>query len=273
MTLFLPLSFVLNAINQLLLGKKDKERDFISREEVEFLFHKEQPSEKYEDEKDFIYRVLNLSEIKLKEIMIPLNEVSAIPKDAARDDVLETLEKEYFSRLPVYSEEIFNIIGYIPSRDFLFYTEKGVSDLLEETLFFPETKPANEALFEMQKAKKPLVFLVDEYGAVSGIVTKEDVVELIVGNIQDELHREEAVIPIKDGIIVPGWESVEILNEEYDLKIEKDDFDTLSGFVAYILGKIPEAGDCFEYKENLYRVLQASNRIATKIKITGGGFS
>lgn len=264
--IFFPISIFLKIFNRLLMRSREKE--FISREEVEFVFYDEQKDKNTdENEKDFIYRVLNLSDIKVKEGMIPLNRIAAVSLNATREEVTEKLRKHFYSRLPVYKDEIYNLVGYIPVQRFLFQKEKGVKELLKETLFFPEIKPADEALFEMQKAKKPLCFLVDEYGAVSGMLTKEDMAELIVGNIEDEIHREEEIIINENGILVPGDESIEVLNQTFNLNIDKKGFETVSGFVTAMLKKIPSKDDSFVYKGYLYTVEEAGQRVAKKISI------
>ena len=271
MFLFYPISILLRSLSRLIL-RKGQDSEYFSREEVTFLFQKEQSIKKYDDEVDFIYRVLKLSETKAKEVMIPINEIIAIPVSANRKTIDKRIKDQYYSRLPVYKDQIFNLIGYIPTKEFLFYPDRSVNDLMRETLFFPETKPADEVLFEMQKEKRPLVFLVDEYGAISGMITKEDVVEAIVGNIEDEIHQEDPLIIMPGAIVVPGFEDVDLINEKFLTKIKKNDFETMSGFVSYILRKIPEVGDHFEHNGDFYKVLEVENRMADKIKISGRRF-
>ncbi|HCL57226.1 MAG TPA: hypothetical protein DHW82_09505 [Spirochaetia bacterium] len=268
--LFSPLSSLLNFLNKQILGN-EKQEDFLSREEVEFAFYQGKMDKNEEDEKNFIQKVFNLSSVKLKEIMIPLNEISALPIESGREEILKKIEEKYYSRLPIFENEIFNLIGYINILDILFTRETKeikIQSFLKKTLFFPELKPADEAMYEMQNAKKPLAFIVDEYGAVSGMVTKEDIAELIVGNIEDEMHQEDSVIRIKNGYIMPGSENVDDLNRDYHLGIVKDNFETLSGFVTFQLHKIPEVGDFFKYNNFIYRVIQIKNRTAQKVKIT-----
>lgn len=267
MILFFPVAYLLQLLNKALV--KERKEGFISREEVEFLFYKEGEVKNYEDEKDFIYSVFYLSEVKVKEIMIPLNDMNAININLNKEKVLEKIKNDYYSRLPVYEEEIYNPVGYINVRELLFNKDKPISSLLKKTLFFPETKPADETLFEIQKAKVPLAFVVDEYGAISGLVTKEDLVELIVGNIEDELHQEDSIEMVDNGIIVPGSEDVDNLNHQFSLGIEKEDFETLAGFVSYKLSRLPVVGDKFTHNGFQYTILETS-RIAEKIRITGG---
>lgn len=262
-----PITIVLKLINRLIL-KERKNEEFISREKVEFLFYKEDEAEEVPDEREFIYQVFNLSDVRVKEIMIPLNEVAAVPIHASRQEVLDRVREHYFSRLPVYQDEIYDFVGYVNIKQLLYNPDLSLKDSLQETLFFPEVKAADEALFEMQKAQKPMAFLVDEYGAVSGIISKEDLAELIVGNIEDELHQEETIIKIRNGYIIPGFESVDRLNDDLGLKIKKNDFETLSGFIAAYLGKIPEVGDSFSNEGFDYLVLKTEKRVAVKVRVT-----
>lgn len=262
-----PFSRLMSRISRFFFKPKEKE-DFISREEVEFLFYKEEnEKETSEDERDFISRVFNLSTTSVKEIMIPLNDVMRVEISDSKELVLKKIEDNYYSRLAVYENEAYNILGYIESKSFIYGYENKVEKALLKTLFFPETKPVDEALFEMQKHAKPLAFVVDEYGAVSGMITKEDLLELIVGNIEDEMHHDESMMPTQDGWIVPGWENVDHLNSRLGLEIEKQDFETLSGFAAFILHKIPEKGDRFTHAGFEYTVLETRNRVAEKIQI------
>jgi len=268
--LFAPLAFLLKKISSLVVGKKEKE-DFITREEIEFLFYKDDIQKTSEDEKDFIYRSFKLSDVMLKEIMIPLNQVVMVEAAADRPQILEKINQSYFSRLPVYEKDVFNLIGYVQVKNILFDQKCTLNTALESALFFPETKSADKTLFEMQKAGKPLAFVVDEYGAVSGMITKEDLAELIVGNIEDEIHKDDVVIKIHDGYIVSGRESIDFLNQAYGFEIVKEGFETLSGFIAHRLGKIPDAGDSFHYKGYLYIVTKTHNRIADRVKIIEKG--
>lgn len=267
MILFLsPLSFLLKKISQLVVGEKNEEK-FMSREEIEFLFHQENEKNSVENEKDFIRKAFLLSDVKIKEIMIPINQTILISNTAGKEDILDKIKNTFYSRLPVYENEIFNLIGYVAVKSFIFGDKKMIEEAIQTTVFFPETKTADKALFEMQKAGKPIAFVVDEYGAVSGIITKEDLAELIVGNLEDDLRPEDVIVRIPEGFIAPGGESIDELNEQFHLEVKKDGFETLSGFISYKLGKIPAAGDNFEYKNHLYIVVKTNHRIAERVKV------
>jgi CBS domain containing-hemolysin-like protein len=230
-----------------------------------------------EDEKRMIRGIFDLDDTPVREIMTPRVDMTAIPADSSISKARKTIVESGHSRIPIFYNNIDEIKGIIYAKDFLddskiFNTLEGYS---HKPLFVPETKNVGDLLEEFQANKIHVAVIIDEYGGTSGIVTLEDILEEIVGEIRDEYDvdedESEEVVQMPDGsLIVDGRSLIDDLNEEYDLDIPEDeDVDTIGGFVCGEFGKIPEAGEDITVEDVAnFKVLKADKRKILSLKIT-----
>ena len=232
-----------------------------------------------ESQEDMIHRVLDLNQIAVREIMVPRNDIVSIAADATLDEVLHTMNQERHSRLPVYEESPEKIIGILHYKDLLpVWEERRLSirsgrpnrafqirRLLRPHLVVPETKPLSQMLEEFRQGRSHMAMVVDEFGTIVGMVTVEDVLEQLVGRIEDE-HDEKSArqLPATGEVELDGTTRIRDLESEYGIEIPSDaGFETLAGFLLFKLGEIPAAGESLEYAGRRYTVLEMErNRIA-----------
>ena len=208
-----------------------------------------------ENEKEWIQNIFDFDDLSVRRVMTQRTDVIAISADAAKEEVMKLIEETGLSRFPVYGEDLDDIRGILYARDFLLALGKGedadVEKIMRPAYFVPESIHADKLFADMQKKKIHIAVIVDEYGAMEGIVTMEDLVEEIVGNIYDEFDKEEEpeIEKIEDNLwVVPGNTNLEDLSEELniDLELPEEDYDTVGGLVISLLQAIPEDGEQFD---------------------------
>ena len=228
--------------------------------------------EKGEDE--LLRSVVEFGDTVVREIMTPRGAMVCIRKDATIDNLKDLIIREKYSRIPVYKDRLDNLEGVVMAKDILEYADekhKGqpIEALVRPVSFVPESMPVADLLKEFQKAKQKLAVVVDEHGGVSGLVTMEDVVEEIVGEIQDEYDTEEAQI-VENGPLdytVSGLTEVEELEELFDVELADDDFITVGGLVSRSLGRLPQKGETLTVKGLTIDVLEVDQRKIKKLRI------
>ena len=199
-----------------------------------------------EEEKELINNVFEFNDKTVSEVMIHRTEVYAIDVTSNIDDILADLKEYKYSRIPVYEENIDNIVGVLFIKDLLAYVhlkkEAKIKKIMRDTYFVSESKPINELFKEMQKNKQQLAIVLDEYGGTAGIITMEDMIEEIVGNIFDEYDDvEKEYEKIDDNtFMIDGSVSIYDLRKILNVEIPEGDYDTLSGYLIELLGRIPE---------------------------------
>ena len=229
-----------------------------------------------EEEQQMIESVLELSDTTAEEIMTPRTDVVAISADSDLHTTLESIVNAGHSRIPVYQENIDNIIGLIYAKDLL--DEIGADPAgfdmrkkLRQAYFVPETKPLRTLLHEFQNQKLHIAIVLDEYGGTAGIVTIEDIIEELVGEITDEYEQtpEEGIKKIDETTIeVDARNYVDDLNEDFELDLPEDeDYDTVGGFVFSHLGYIPKTGQQFDYRNLKFVISAAGPRSIKRIRI------
>ena len=202
-------------------------------------------------QKEMINNIFEFDDLTAADIMTPRTDVEAIDADDTVDDALHASVENGVSRLPVYEEDIDHVIGVLYIKDLLPYVGKPlpevvtVRSMMREPLFVPETKKCGELFSEMTAAHMQMAMIVDEYGGIAGIVTMEDLLEAIVGNMQDEYDNEqEEVTKLDDNRYeVDGTTDIDEVAELLDIEIPEGDFDTLGGFLMSKLGRIPDADE------------------------------
>ncbi|MCK4752494.1 MAG: HlyC/CorC family transporter [Planctomycetes bacterium] len=229
-----------------------------------------------EEEKEMIENVLELSDTTADEIMTPRTDITAIEVNSDRQTVLDTVTQAGHSRIPVYEEKIDNIVGLVYAKDLL--TEIGktgdnfqLRKKIRDAYFVPETKPLRALLHEFQNQKLHIAIVLDEYGGTAGIVTLEDILEELVGEITDEYEQTPSQ-PIKkidnDTIELDARTYIDDVNNQFELNLPEDeDYDTIGGFVFSHLGYIPKTGESFDYENLKLIIVSAETRKIKRIRI------
>jgi CBS domain containing-hemolysin-like protein len=219
-----------------------------------------------EEPVEMLRAVFDLSETNADEVMTPRTDVIAVPNTATLDEVKDAFVDSGHSRLPVYEGSVDHIIGVVLSRDFwpafLDRRQMGLRTLIRPVPFVPESKDLEHLLHEMRRAGTHIAVVLDEYGGTAGIVTVEDLVEEIVGEIQDEHETAlEEIEELGGGLVrVAGRALIWELNERFGLKLPEEEFTTVSGYVMGQLGRVAEPGDEVEFEGGALRVLEMSGR-------------
>ncbi len=218
---------------------------------------------------------LEIGSRPIREIMIPRPQVRAIEKDSSLKAILEIVLSAGFSRFPVYKGRMDNVEGFIHAKDIIPYLidnkEFNIETLLREPFFVPETASLEKVLLQMQEKAVHFAFVVDEFGNMEGIVTLEDIIEEIIGEIQDEYDAEveEWINQLEGSIyVVKGIASIKQVNARLGLDLpEKTEYTTLAGFFLYEFGKIPQDGDVLEYRGHKLRVERMTKRHISLLRI------
>ncbi len=255
--------------------RRTSTRQFVSREELKLLLQMEpQEADVTTSEAEMIDKIFDLGETAVREVMVPMVDVVALPETATPDDAVRLIGERGFSRIPVFADRILNVVGVVMAMDLLRRGAQAadVRALMRPATYVPETKRIDELLTEMQKARVQLVVVVDEYGAAVGIVTIEDIVEQIVGEIQDEHDRTpDSVERLPDGSYrVAGRAAIDELNEALEWDLPKGDFETVAGLVLATVHRIPLVGEVFQVGRYTFTVLEADSRRVLTVRITPG---
>jgi CBS domain containing-hemolysin-like protein len=240
-----------------------------------------------EAEEEMIHHALELGNLTVREIMVPRHKIFSLSADMPLDEAMAKVVEEQHSRVPVYDPEKGreNIVGLLYSKDLsrlmqmrlsaadIFAQRSGdlkVRHIMREVLFVPESKTLDDLLIEFQKRKRHLAVVVDEFGSISGLVTVEDVLEQIVGELEDEFDvaQRPAVALASGAVVLDGGFNLRDLETQYDILLPREEgFETLAGFVMSQLGKIPKGGERFEFDGRRYTVLQMDGHRILRVKI------
>lgn len=227
-------------------------------------------------QKDMLEAVFDLPNITAGEIMTPRTDVKGIEVDASLDEVRETIMTIGHSRIPVYEESLDHIVGMLYAKDLIRFLGDGLAfslrDVLREPFLVPESKSVRELLADFKQRKVHIAMVLDEYGGTAGLVTIEDILEELVGEIQDEYEEQETppeVQRIDDrSADVDARVYIDDLNDQLDIELPEDeDYDTLGGFVFAQLGHIPEAGEEFDYEAIRFTVTEAERTRVNRVRV------
>ena len=221
------------------------------------------------DEREMIYNVFDLGDAKAKDVMVPRVHVTFADVESTYVELLEIFREDKFTRLPVFEETTDNVIGTINMKDLLLYDntkEFHIRDILREAYFTYEYKNISELLVEMRQASFNIAIVLDEYGETAGLITLEDILEEIVGEIHDEYDENEEDFIQEIGereFIVEGSTNLDDLNDRLDLSFESEDYDSVGGFIIERLDRLPEAGDTITTEDGIRMVVETldKNRI------------
>jgi len=226
-------------------------------------------------EKDMIYSILQLNETWVRELMTPRIDIVALDVDSNVSDALTTLIESGFSRIPVYDENIDDLIGILYAKDLLGLWQKGhtsnghaIRELLRPAYFIPETKRASELLRELQNRNVHMAIVVDEYGGTAGLITIENLIEEIVGDIRDEFDQNEEDEYTQNGIdeyLIDGSMNIDDFNMLSGLELENEENDTIGGYVYTELGRVPTLEDTIETDTMILHVRELDGRRVKKV--------
>lgn len=231
-----------------------------------------------EEEQGLIHGIVSFRSVMVLEVMTPRVDVISVSDDTGFDELLNIINTSGHSRLPLYSENLDNIIGVIYSKDLLPYIKDAenrstftLKSIARKILFVPKTKLINDLMHEFQEKKMHIAIVVDEYGGTAGVISLEDILEEIIGEIRDEFDKEEnPVVKVSENsYLILGKLSIDELNELLNLEIESenDDFETVGGLVLNHAGSIPKEGYAFSLENYKFTVKEVVNKRIKKILI------
>jgi putative hemolysin len=275
-----PIVFVVGAFAALITRatRTDRKKAFVTRDELALLIESEPETDKPEisaDEREMIANVFELSEYKVGELMVPLSEITALEEDTTiKEAALEIADKQH-SRMPIYKDRIDDVVGIVHVFDILQATgakiDKTVGTLAHAPTYVPETMKASDLLVQLQTEQTHLAIVVNEYGKAVGICTIEDLLEIIVGEIDDEYDTEPSPIKAeRPGVWrVEARTSVARLNTELELGLpESEDYETIAGFLIEKYRRIPERGETLALPGMAIEIVAANDRAIEAVRIT-----
>jgi len=271
-----PTQLLIGLANVLLPGKGLKQGPFVSEEEIRSMAevgHEEGVIE--EGEKELIHSIFEFGDRVVREVMVPRPDIVAIEADRPLRDVQALVLQHGFSRIPVYRGDLDDIVGVVYAKDVLKALHQGkhdtpLAEIVRPAHFVPESKKVAELLKEMQREKFHIALVTDEYGSVSGLVTLEDLLEELVGEIADEYDRDEPMMePVGDGVYrVSGKLSIDEVNELLDVDLPHEEWDTVGGLMLGLLGAIPTEGQEVRFRNLVFKAERVQGRRIAKVLIT-----
>lgn len=260
---------------------KDSEQSLKSELEEIIQEHEEEGNAPPENS-EIIRNVLNFSEVKVGDVMTPRPDICAAPYDITMDDLKKIVVEREHTRIPIFRDNLDEVVGFVHIKDLIAYwgAEKPfkIQDILREVLFVPPSMKLQNLLIKMQIERTHMAIVVDEYGGTDGLVTIEDIVEEIVGEIEDEHDEDEAheIVKLADHVYeVSARVEVAALEEKLGRKIyaedEAEDFDTIGGLIFTNLSRVPKAGESFCHKSGItFKVMDADKRRIKRVKVILG---
>lgn len=274
MKLMTPVIFVVNGLSLgvlfiLRVDPNDKNRAMTETELRTIVDVSHEDGVIESEEKEMIYNVFDLGDAKAKDVMVPRVHVTFADVESSYNELIELFREDKFTRLPVFEETTDNVVGTINMKDLLLFDnskEFHVRDILREAYFTYEYKNISELLVEMRQASFNIAIVLDEYGETAGLITLEDILEEIVGEIHDEYdeNEEDFVKQISEHeYIIEGSTNLDDLNDRLDLSLESEDYDSLGGFIIEHLDRLPETGDSVVTEDGIRLIVESldKNRI------------
>lgn len=283
--LFYPAVWILSRISKGIVYVVSKRAGiiyspYITKSGLESLLrNEEETGDITRSEKEMIQKVLDFSDFTVDSIMVPLSNVTLVPVTATLGEACRIIRRKKYSKIPVYREDIFNIIGIIDifdlmrdlaakGPDALLVTEKGESSIKEQILYVPETQRASDLFLELQQAGEHMAIIVDEYGGAIGIVTMEDILEEIVGEIDDEYKTGHEYKKVGRGqYLLKGQMKIEHIRNLLPVTIPQGDYETLAGFLLNAMGKIPKPRESFKVGDSLFVIDDADARSVKQVLV------
>ena len=278
--LFLPISLVFYFITNTVIKtfRLKKEKIFDSEQELKILTSiSQQQGTLQSEESNMIHSIFDFKDKTVHEIMIPRVDIIALPTDATIDVIMDLIKDQQYSKIPIFKESVDNIKGILYAKDLIPYLvgsrpQINLLALTREPFFVPEQKSLDDLLLDFKEKRTNIAIVVDEWGGTSGLVTLEDVVEEVIGEVHDQFDKNESNIKKIDdnSIIVDASISIYDLEEQTDIVFpdsEDRDFDTLGGLILDLLGDIPKKNDSVKYKNRIYTVKNIEGNRINKVHI------
>ncbi|MBN2079167.1 MAG: HlyC/CorC family transporter [Spirochaetes bacterium] len=261
----IKLALVFSGVVKRLLGVTGMDREMVrTREEIDILFRiGEEEGVIGEEHQQYVSEILAFKDLMAKEIMTPTIDIVSIEVNHGMRELADIFVRSRFSRVPVYDSRVDNIIGYVFYRDLLERRRvKRISEVMNRARYVPTTKGVTALFTEMVEQRVPVVFVVNEYGAVVGMVTHEDIAEEVVGEIQtrDQSDNEPIVELGRGRYMVSGRVDIEYFSKRFNMPVVKKGFETVSGFLEYHMGKIPKKGERFFYDRYAFIIEDSTER-------------
>ncbi|MBT9538100.1 MAG: HlyC/CorC family transporter, partial [Nitrospirae bacterium] len=269
-----------NLIIRMLGGKKKSVSPFVTEEEIKTMINiGEEEGTLEEEEKQMLHKVFAFGDKVVTEAMVPRTEIVSIPDDSTVGDALKLVLEEGYSRYPVIKENIDSVTGILYVKDIVKQMAQGkienytpITEIVREAYYIPENKMVTELLDEMQKNKFQIAIVMDEYGGTAGLITLEDIMEEIVGGLQDEFEEmegeKEVEIIDERTSIVAGQTGLDEINELVGSELVSEDFHTIGGFVFGLFRRLPKVGEQVRYHNLRFLILEMEDRKISKVKIT-----
>ena len=276
MWLLRPVTWLVSGVSSLLTRflHGEVEKPLISEDEIRSIIQfGEHAGVVAKDKRRMLHGIFDLAEIRVRDVMVPRTEVVGIEVGASFADVVKVAANAHHSRFPVYDSDLDSVVGVIHSKEILNYIGRpedfSLIELARPPYFVPEAKPIETLLQAFRRKHLHLAVVVDEYGGVEGICTLEDIVEEIIGEIQDEYDEEEILVqPLgPNRYLIDGSTTLRYINRRYGLSLSEEHVNTLAGFLLHKLGSIPVEGDVCEAEGARFTVLQVEDRRIEKIEM------
>ena len=247
-----------------------EQRPPVGPSELRMLMHEMDETEVFtREERRIAMNILEFAETHAEEIMTPRVDLMAVPHDADREEVASLMRRAKHSRIPVYREKIDNVVGFISTKEFFLWPERPTESLIKPVFFIPSSRRLEGLLHEMQRKGTFVVIVVNEYGETLGLITKEDILEEIVGEIYDEFEVDQ--IPVSrlpdGGFLIDGRASLELVREELGVMLADTGAVTLNGFIFQRLGELPSKGASFDYSGYRFEVVEIKRNRVTRCRV------
>jgi putative hemolysin len=269
-----------NALIRLFGGEIKPSPQYLTEEEMKSMISiGEEQGTLEEEEKKMLHNVFEFGDKRVSEAMIPRTEIETVPENAVVSDVLKLISTKGFSRYPVIKDTVDNIVGVLYVKDILMKMSKEeingqipINSLARDAYYIPVSKMVTELLDDMQKNKFQIAIIVDEHGGTAGLITLEDIMEEIVGGLQDEFEAIEAEKEVEvldeSTFVVAGHTGIDEINELVGTQIETEEFHTIGGFIFGLFGHLPKVGEQLRYHGLRFLILEIDGKRVEKLKIT-----
>lgn len=268
-----PLVKITSSISAILTRSENQNEEHISylfgKEDMQSLLDESSEAGNVdEDDSDVINKVFELGEQKVYEAMTPRTDIVGVEINSSIDEVINTFIESGYSKIPVYEESLDNIKGIVLTYD-MFKSPESLKSVMREVVFVPETKKTLETLNELLEKRLSIAIVVDEFGGTAGLVTVEDIIEEMLGEIRDEYDEEEEVLKKIDdnSYVISGRVEIDRINEEFELNIPEGDYETIGGFIITHIGRIPTRGEFIEIPPYKIQVLYADKTKIDLVKV------
>jgi CBS domain containing-hemolysin-like protein len=279
-----PLSFIFNTLSNFLIrlfgGEVKPAPQLLTEDEMKAMIRiGEEEGTIEKEEKEMLHNIFEFGDKKVTEAMVPRTEIAAISEDAAVADILSLVSKEGYSRYPVIKETVDNITGLLYVKDIVrkmaeeeVPPQSRIKNFVRDAYYIPESKMVTALLDDMQKDKFQIAIVVDEHGGTAGLITLEDIMEEIVGSLQDEFEAIEAEKEVEvvdeSTFVVSGSTGIDEINELVGVELDDEEFHTIGGFIFGLFGHLPKVGEQLRYHELRFLILDMEGKKIEKIKVT-----